>query len=182
MSKQPPPRYTPGNLPDTGDGLIQFLFDELPRIAAALNKFPSGMSVSQAVNDVPVTTVPTEFRLFEDEPANFDIPGGGWDIPLGEWTVPATGLYVVTANVLVAPFGAGNKDYAVQLTLYIDNVQLWRGASVGQDNLEIGASVSAVGRAVRDSVIRATITLVHDQFVGTTTVTAQMGITSTVQE
>jgi len=176
--KAPIDRYTPGNLPDTADGLIQFLLDELERIAAAMNEFPVGINVGEVQIGVPVTTIPAEFRLFEGETPLFDIPGGSWDLPLGEWTCPATGLYTINVVCSIAPFGAGNKDYACTLRVYSDDVEILSTSSVGDDAFPLGADIGLSTFIDRESVIRATITIVHDQFVGTTTVTSFMSIVS----
>ena len=182
MSKRPSEKYYPGNVPDTLPALVQFLFDELFRISEAIRAFPVGMNVKEARIGVPITTTPTEDRLFEGAAADLDLPGGGWDSVLGEWTVPVNGLYQININSVVAPFGAGNKDYAAEIKLYIDNVERWSNADAGQDNFRLSCSLAASGFLFRESVIRVTITLVHDQFVGSTTVTSFMGITSTAQQ
>ena len=59
MAKQTTERYHPGNLPDSPDGLIQFLFDELWRIAQAISAHIVGATVTQLGLIVPVTPVPT---------------------------------------------------------------------------------------------------------------------------
>ena len=180
--KGPVERYSPGNLPDSPDGLIEFLYDELPRIATAMNEFPVGINVREEDPAVPVELVPVEFRLFEGETPLFDLPGGSWDIPLGEWTCPASGLYTINAISVVAPFGAGNKDYAALLRIYVDDVETLSSGDVGQDNFDLTSSIALSTFITRESVIRATITLVHDQFTGTTTVTSFMSIVSSALE
>ena len=62
MSKRASERYVPGNIPDTLPGLVQFVYDELPRISQALNEFPVGLNVAQAEPAVPIGTVAVEFR------------------------------------------------------------------------------------------------------------------------
>ena len=180
--KVPVDRYRPGTLPDTGDDLIQFLFDELVRIAAAINTFPVALNVSESQAGVPVDTIPTEFRLFEGVDPLLSIPGGYWDNPLGEWECAASGLYMVNVNVTVQPFGSGNKDYACSLTVYADDVEILSTATVGDDAFPLGAAIALGTFISRETKIRATITLVHDQFSGTTTVDAYMTIISTAIE
>lgn len=177
--KQQPDKYVPANLPDTLPGLIQFLYDELWRISAAMNKFPTAISVAQTALDVPITPIPTEFRMFEGIAPEYDLPGGGWDLALGEWTCTANGIYAVFINVLVSPFGAGNKNYACELRLYVNDVEAWHNSDAGPDDFELGAALAASGMLKRDDVVRATLTLVHDQFTGDTDVMAGMSITST---
>lgn len=171
--------YTPGNLPDTADGLIQFLYDELWRIAIALERFPAGFSVNELNTTIPVTTVPTEFRLFEGETPAYDLPGGGWDSTLGEWTASATGLYQVNCNAIIQPFGAGNKDYAADLKIYINDVEAFANSTVGDDAFSLSCAIAVSGLITREDVLRATLTLVHEQFTGNTTFDAYMSATST---
>ena len=182
MAKQPSERYVPGNIPDTLPGLIQFLYDELPRISQALNEFPVGLNVAQSEPGVPITTIPATFRLFEGETALFDLPGGGWDVALGEFTIAVTGLYQLNIVSDVLPFGAGNKDYAANLVFLINDVEVFAAGNVGQDNFRLGCAIAISTFLVQGDVIRATIELVHDSFVGTTTVTSFMGISSTAQQ
>ena len=182
MSKTPPERYVPGNIPDSVDGLIQFLYDELPRISAAMLALPVGVSVNEQGVTIPVTTVPTEFRLFEGAAPIYDLPGGGWNSTLGEWTVLSTGLYQINANAIIQPFGAGNKDYAAEIKLYINDVETFANAAVGDDAFRLSCSLAISGRLQREGVIRLTLTVVHDQFVGNTTYDAAMSITSTALE
>lgn len=175
-------RYAPGNLPATAEGLIQFLFDELPRIAAALNSFPVALNVFESHGGVPVDTVPNEFRLFEGIGPTLDIPGGAWDSVLGEWKCPAAGLYIINVTANVAAFGAGNKDYACTLKIYADDVEIISNPTVGDDAFPLGAAI-AIGTFIqRETIIRSTITLVHEQFAGSTTVGAYMTIISTALE
>ena len=182
MAKRNPDRYVPGNLPNTTEGLIQFLYDELPRISAAINRLPAGVSVKEVAAAIPITTIPTEFRLFEGETPNYDLPGGGWDITLGEWTIPATGLYQLNGNAIVDPFGSGNKDYAATLTLYENDISIFENSAVGDDAFPLAVSMALSGRLQREDVIRMALTVVHDQFVGNTTYTASMSATSTALE
>ena len=182
MAKRPADRYHPGNLPDSLPGLIQFLYDELWRIADALNRFPVGLNVDETLLAVPISPVPAEYRLFEGETAALDLPGGGWDVPLGEWTVPLNGLYQINMNTVIDPFGSGNKDYAAKLRLYIDDVETWSNTDVGDDAFPLSCSLAISGLISRESVVRASIELVHDQFTGTCDVSSFMGITSTAQE
>ena len=182
MAKQPAEPYFPGNLPDTLTGLIAFLYDELWRISRALTEFPVGMNVGQSVGGVPITTIPTEFRLFEGEQALLDLPGGGWDVALGEWTVPLNGLFQINANCVVEPFGAGNKDYAATLRLYVNDVATWQNTDVGDDAFTLSCTLAISGSLKQGDVVRWSIGLVHDQFVGVTTVTSFASLSSTAQE
>lgn len=182
MPKFPVERYRPAELPDIGPALLTHLYDEFTRISQALVAFPVALNVSEVQAGVPVDQTPTEFRLYEAAPFILDLPGGGWDQPLGEWTVPTTGLYQINMNAIIQPFGAGNKDYAAKLRLYIDDVEIWANASVGDDAYELSCSLSASGRLIRESIVRASIALVHEQFTGITTVDSFMNLTQVAQE
>ena len=182
MAKQPSERYVPGNIPDTLPVLIQFLYDELPRISQALNEFPVGLNVSQSVPGVPINLIPTTFNLFINEVALFDLPGGGWNEATGEYSIAVTGLYQLNIVTDVTPFGAGNKDYACQLEFLKNDVVIFAAGNVGQDDFRLGCAIAISTCLVRGDILRATITLVHDSFVGSTTVTAFMGISSTAQQ
>lgn len=182
MAKRPSEKYVPGNIPDTLPGIVQFLYDELPRIAQALNEFPVGMNVSENQPGVPITTTPTEFRLFQTETPGFDLPGGGWDVALGEWTVPVNGFYQFNLVAEISPFGAGNKDYACELHFYVDDAIVFTSGNVGDDAFPLGTAIAISTFLIRESKVRATIVLEHDQFVGTSTVLSFMGIANTAQE
>jgi hypothetical protein len=184
MAKTPAEPYYPGNVPDNLPALITFLYDELWRISRALTEFPVGMNVAQQASGVPVSTVPQEFRLFENELGNpvLDLPGGGWDNVTGEWTVPLNGLFQINVNSVVQPFGGGNKDYAAILHMYVNDVELWSNTDVGDDAYPLSCALSISGFLKHLDVVRWTIELVHDQFVGTTQVTSFASLTSTAQE
>jgi len=182
MPKRPSERYVPGDIPDTLPGLIQFLYDELPRIAQALNEFPVGVNVQQSVPGVPINLIPTTFNLFIGEPFDFDLPGGGWNSATGEWTAPVSGLYQLNLVADVTPFGTGNKDYAANLEFLVNDLVVFSAGNVGQDDFRLGTAIAISSFLTRGDVLRATITLVHDSFVGSTTVTAFMGISSTAQQ
>lgn len=179
MPKLPQERYQPGNLPETLPGLLSFLYDELWRIARALNAFPIGMNVREDAIAVPVDTTPTEHRLFENVTPTLDLPGGNFNEPLGEWTAPASGIYQVNVNSVVDPFGAGNKDYAAKLRIYIDDIEAWSNTDVGDDAYTLSCSMAISGLLERGEVIRFTLELVHEQFTGNTTVTSFMSISAT---
>ena len=181
MAKRNPDRYVPGNLPNTTEGLIQFLYDELPRISAALLALPAGISVRELAA-VPISPVEQETRLFEGETPEFDLPGGGWDITLGEWTVPATGLYQLNGNIIVEPFGAGNKDWTVVLVLYRNDVEVFRNSAVGNDAFSLSCSMALSGRLQREDVMRMTVITQHEQFTGVSNYSAAWTASSTVVE
>ncbi len=182
MAKRPAEKYYPGNIPDTLPALIQFLYDEFWRISEAISAFPVGLNVIELEPSVPVDTTPVEFRLFEGEAFILDLPGGGWDQVLGEWTAPVSGLYQINMNSIIEPFGSGNKDYAAKLRLYIDNVERWANSAVGDDAFSLSCSLAVSGYIARESIVRATIELVHEQFTGTSQVNSFIGISSTAKE
>lgn len=176
MVKRVTDKYVPSQIPETLPGLVQFFYDELPRIAAAINEAPSAVNVNQSVAGVPITTVPTEFRLFEGELPKNDLPGGGWDSVAGEWTILVSGFYQVNLVANITPFGSGNKDYAASLNLYKNNGLLFTTGNVGDDAFDLGTAMAMSIDLLREDVIRTTITLVHDQFVGNTTVQSAFGV------
>ena len=182
MGKQAAEKYYPGTIPDTLPALIAFLYDELYRISAALAAFPVGVNVAQVAVGVPVTTIPTEFRLFEGAAADLDLPGGGWDSVTGEWTVPLNGIFQINANCVVDAFGAGNKDYAATLRLYVNDVATWQNSDVGDDAYNLSCTLAISGVLKHLDVLRWSIELVHDQFVGVTNVVSFASVTSTAQE
>jgi hypothetical protein len=182
MAKQPSEKYYPGNIPDTLPALVQFLFDELWRISRALNEFPVALNVSEIEIGVPVTTTPTEFRLFEGETPILDIPGGSWDIALGEWTAPVTGLYQINVNTVTTGPGAGNKIWGVVVRLYVNDIQRWENTDVGDDAFKLSCALSVSGRLLREDVVRLTITLEHEQFVGSTDVESHLSLINVAQE
>ena len=182
MAKQPSERYRPGNIPETLPGLIQFLYDEFPRIAQALNEFPVGVNVTGTEPAVPIGTTPVEFRLFEGQPFELDLPGGGWDEALGEFTIPVSGLYQINANVVIGAFGAGQFDYGALLRLYVNNVVRWSNSAAGQDDFSLSCSLAISGFLTREDILRWTVELTHQQQTGTVPVVSTVGVTSTAQQ
>lgn len=182
MSKTPTERYLPGILPNTAEGLIQFFYDELPRIATALNAFPVGLNVEQAEAAVPIGTTPVEFRLFEGATPSLDLPGGGWNAVTGEWTVPLSGIYQLNANVVIGAFGAGQFDYGATLRVYADDVVFFLNSDAGQDDFDLSCVLPISAFVARDTVLRWTIGIGHQQQTGTVPVVATVGVTSTAQE
>ncbi|GAF85951.1 unnamed protein product [marine sediment metagenome] len=181
-NKFPVERYRPAALPDIGPALLTHLYDEFTRISQALIAFPVALNVNETQLGVPVTTIPTEFRLFEGVDATLDLPGGDWDSVLGEYKVPTTGLFQINLNSTSSAVGAGNKDWQALVRLYVDDVEIWGVNDSGQDDFPLTCQLSVSGRLVRDSIVRASIELVHEQFVGSTTVTAFMNLTQVAQE
>ncbi len=182
MAKRPSEKYYPGNIPNTLPALVQFLYDELPRIAQALNEFPVGLNVDQAEAAVPIGIVAVEFRLFEGATPSLDLPGGGWDSILGEWTVPVSGLYQLNANVIIGAFASGQFDYGATLRVYSNDVELFQNSDAGQDDFDLSCNLSISSFVLRDAVLRWTIALQHQQQTGTVPVVATAGVTSTAQE
>lgn len=175
-------RYYPGNLPDTPAGLIQFLYDELWRISEAFAAFPAGVSVDETDPAVPVSPAGTETRLFENIAANWDLPGGRWDATNGEWETALNGLYQINLLINAQPVGGGNKDMGCKLTFYLDDVELISQTQFGADEYPLAASMAISGRLLREHVVRATITLFHENITTTTEVFAAMSISSTANE
>ena len=110
------------------------------------------------------------------------MPGGGWDSALGEWTCGVNGLYQINANVVVGAFGSGQFDYGATLRLYANNVVLFVNSDAGQDDFDLSCSMSVSSFIERETVLRWTIGLAHQQQTGTVPVVATAGITSTAQE
>ena len=180
--KRPSEKYVPADIPDTLPGLVQFLYDELPRISQALNEFPVGLNVAQSEPAVPIGTVEVQFRLFEGATPSFDIPGGGWDSVLGEWTAPVSGLYQINANVIIGAFGSGQFDYGATLRLFINDVESFLNSDAGQDDFDLSCGMPISTFLQRESVLRFTIGLQHQQQSGTVAVIATLGISSTAQQ
>jgi hypothetical protein len=180
--KTPGERYVPGNIPETPEALIQFLFDELPRISSALNKFPALLVVKQDDLIVPIGLLPQQFPLFVDEPAVQELPSGYWSPSIATWQVPAGGMYQFSLTTSVEAFGAGNKDYFILLGIYLNNNLIWESVSSGADNVPLGASLSLGAILTAGDLITAKITTQHEQFTGDIVVDSIMTIVSTYLE
>lgn len=188
MSKPPVERYRPGNVPDTPEALIPFLFDELFRIATAIYAHVVALIVGQSNLEIPVTPVPTWKKLFVGEPADSDLPGGGWLQATGAYIVPENGFYQINCNCIVAPFGAGNKIYNVTLQANIADtagapqVGLMRMVDGGEDNLELGANLSFAARLLAGNELTFHLQSQHDQFTGNIYVSSNLSIGQTSAE
>jgi hypothetical protein len=180
-NKIPTRPYLPGNVPDTPAALIQFLFDELYRIAAAINPFPVSLVVKQIGLIVAVTPVPTTVRLFIGSVPVQEYPGGAWDPGPGEWVNPVSGLYTVNVNSNVEGFGTGNKLYQLSIQLWEDNhidppSIIWATEANGPDDRVLSVQVDLSGAVLQGSSIYAEATVFDDQFSGNVTLNSHMSI------
>ena len=168
MPKKLIDRYTPGIIPDTPAGLIQFLYDELPRIQAALNPFAAGVGVSESALAVPIGQPGALYPLFVGQAPNYDVPGGYWDAATGTWPVPEAGLYSIDLICQVQGLAApGAQDYVVNLNLEVDGVIVYTASNTGNDEFPLSCAISYTGYVERDSTISGSVVLDHDSKTGT---------------
>lgn len=182
MAKPTTERYYPGNLPDDAQSLIPFLFDELWRISQAISEHIVGMAAQQLGLIVPTSPVPNEAQLFIGATILSDLPGGWFDPATGAYTPQESGQYQISVNTVVEPFGTGNKLYNVELRIYIDGVLLWRSVSSGDDDQDLGASISLGARVLAGQAVTASVTIVHDQFTGDVIVDSYLSVNQTSAE
>ncbi len=182
MGKSTTERYYPGNLPDTPEALIPFLFDELWRIANSLQAHIVGCTVTQTQLSVATSPTPTEAPLFIGGTIKTDLPGGGFNVVTGAYTAPETGLYTISVDSVVAPFGSGNKIYNCDLRIYVAGVLLWRSVDSGDDDQELGTSIAVGARVLAGQAVTCTITIKHDQFTGSVLVDSYLSINQTSAE
>jgi hypothetical protein len=185
-NKTPTQRYVPGNVPNTPEALIQFLFDELYRIAAAINPFPVTLNIEQDGLIIPVSIVANTVRLFVGIDPLQEIPGGAWDSVLGQWVCPVTGTYQMSVNTSIAPSALGNKIYQSTVAIWVDNQidpprEVWRTFVNGVDNLEQSNQISLAGPVDAGSVLYATITLVDASNTFDANVSAYMSLVEVFQ-
>ena len=182
MGKPTTEAYAPANLPDTPEALIPFLFDELWRISEAIRGHIVGCNVTQLGLLIPVTPVPAEAQLLIGGTILSDLPGGSFAPPGGSYLVPENGQYQISVSSIIAPFGAGNKLYNVILRIDVDAVELWRSVDSGDDDQELGASITLGARLLAGQVVTFWIESQHDQFTGDISVDTYMSINQTSSE
>jgi hypothetical protein len=164
-NKTPTQRYVPGNVPDTPAALIQFLFDELYRIASAINPFPITLNIEQVGLIIPISPVPISQRLFIGVDPLSENPGGAWDPQAGEWICPVSGTYQMSVNTALLAGSLGNKLYESQLAIWVDNQidpprEVWRTFVNGVDDLPLSNQISLAGPVGAGSVLYVVLTLV----------------------
>ena len=174
MPKSIPLPYHPNPVPSQLDDVPRYLYDELVRIKEAFIEQPTAMAIETSF-DYTVTTVLIWDRIFNDGVVvpTWDIPGGGFDNTTGEWTCPQDGLYSIDVQMTVQPYGAGNKDYYAGLRLYKDSggvVEYRETTDGGDDAIPLGVTLSGLIPLLQGDVLAVDAAVVHDQFVGTTTV------------
>jgi hypothetical protein len=183
--KEPTARYSPGSIPSV-EGLPEFLQDELWRIATAISAFPVTLNIEQVGLIVPITPVPVTFRLFIGALPISEVPGGGWDSALGEWINPVNGIYNMSVNTNIEPFGQGNKIYESEVSIWADdNInpprEVWRTYANAPDDQFLSATISLSGPLVDQSKLWAELTVFDDQFSGDIIVNSYMSIVSTTK-
>ncbi len=182
MGKPTTEQYYPGNLPDEPQALIPYLFDELWRIAAAIRGHIVGANVTQTGLLVAVTPVPALAQLLIGATILSDLPGGAFDPITGIYTVPENGQYQISVSSVIAPFGAGNKIYNVVLSILVDGVELWRAVDSGDDDQELGASISLGTQLLAGQEVTFWIESQHDQFTGNISIDTYMSMNQTSSE
>lgn len=184
MGKPTTEHYYPGNLPGQAQALIPFLFDELWRIAAAIRGHVVGANVTQTDLIVPVTPVPAVAQLLVNGTILSDLPGGAFEtVPgTGIYKVPENGQYQISVSSIIAPFGAGNKIYNVVLSIQVDGIELWRAVDSGDDDQELGASISLGSYLLADQEVTFWIESQHDQFTGNISIDTYMSMNQTSSE
>jgi hypothetical protein len=162
MAKKLIERDRPGIIPDDPDGLIQFLYDELWRIAAAMENFIAGVTVEEFAAAVPIGNPGALYPLFVGIPATIDVPGGNWDQPTGTWEAPATGFYSINLICQVQGLAApGNQDYVVNLNLEINGVIVYTASNSGNDSYPLSCSIAFTGELIEQDIIGGSVQLVH---------------------
>lgn len=177
--KVPTERYTPASVPSV-EGLPQFLYDELWRIATAIEPFPITLNIKMLGMLVGIGPTPTSSRLFLGIDPLQENPGGQWDSALAEWVCDVTGVYQMSVNLLIEPFGAGNKDYLAQVFIYTEEDglprEIWHSTDTGIDNMELGVAISLAGPLTKGDKLWAEAVLMHELFTGNVTVNAYMSL------
>jgi hypothetical protein len=77
----------------------------------------------------------------------------------------------------VAGFGAGNFVYLADVNILLDGATVvWDSITSGQDDIALGVSISLSGPINAGQELSTFITLVDEQFEGTTTVDSYMSV------
>jgi hypothetical protein len=178
-NKRPTERYVPGNVPDTLPGLVQFLYDELWRIATAINPFPISLNIEQFELLADVAPLPQLTQLFVGSVPIRELPGGAWDSASGRWVCPVSGVYQISINCRVEPFGAGNKIYQAVVSIVLDGDTadpVWSSTDNGPDDRPLGVNITLSGPVNEGQTLSAFVSLDDDQFTGQCVVDSYMSI------
>jgi hypothetical protein len=179
--KRPVERYRPSSTPDTPDGLIPFLTEELNRIAISFEALGAGAGVLESAAAVPISPAGTPFLLFVDQPPQWDRPGGTWQPPTATWVCPVSGLYLVTLDCRVAGLNApGAQDYETVLQLLENGALRYSAANSGNDQFATSCTIATVAYIEREAEIQARVLLIHQSRTGT--VPAEFTMSFTLQE
>jgi len=174
MAKSPQLPYRPGNIPNDPSVLPTWLYDELWRIAVAINKQPEGLGVNQSVS-VPIGTTSQETQLFVGAVANFDTPGGGWNETTGEWTAQVTGGYQLNLQAWLERFTQpGNRDYSLALRIYINDVVAYTVAESANEDYDSTATAALLLILQAGDALKCTITTQSEASGGAVTCNAQL--------
>ena len=161
--------YSPGQVPTGVDGLPRFLADEFRRIQEALVAQPVALSVDET-GDYTVGTVANWVRAFVGATPGWDVPGGNFDSTTGIWTCPQSGLYSITSELEVSPYGLGNKNYYAGIRIYRDSggvITYRETTDGGVDNVPLGVTLAGLIPLLQGDQLAIEMTIVHETFVGT---------------
>ena len=172
MTKSLPIDYYPAPVPTDPAELPRYIDQELSRIRNALIAQPVALTITET-STINVTTTPNWQRLFQIDEPSWEVPGGTWNRLTAEWICPAIGLYQAIVDLRVAPYGSGNKVYYAGIRLYTEPVgevaTFIEAVDSGDDAFRLGVTLPVQIPLAQGTKVWVEGTVVHDQFVGTTT-------------
>lgn len=169
MAKENLHPYFPNIVPTNLEDIPRFLNEELERIRQALVAQPVACSVEEDGTVVIGPTVNWQ-TVFIGVTPSWEAPGGDFDPATGAWTCSQYGLYSMSLQMEVAPFGAGNKDYYAGVAIIRDRggaLTRWESTDGTADNIPLGVTLSGLLPAEKGDVFHCEATAVHENQTGT---------------
>ena len=161
--------YYHTNPPDNMEDWPRWLDDELRRIEEALKADPVILAVSDS-GSMGIDILPTTQILGLTDTPLLDIPSGSWDPITAVWTCPLDGIYSVSAQVFIDPFGPGNKAYfaSIECNELLPTPQLLAVSfDGGDDDVPLGIALSLPLLILAGTDIQMSLIVQHEQFTGT---------------
>jgi len=160
--------YYPHPAPDNPADLNRYIYLELIRIAEAIRAQPVALTVMEA-DDYTVGSVPAWTQVFLGADPDWDVPGGNFDPITGDGTCSQSGLYTLSAQLEVEPYGSGNKNYYAGIQVRIDRdavITIHESTDGGVDNIPLGVSLSGQVPLLAGDIVSTYIDIVHETFTG----------------
>ncbi len=166
MAKRLPDPYYPTNPPVEFKSWHRWIVDELYRIRNSIFANVVAVAVVGGPEPIDISPAPVFEVIGIGGIPDSSFPEGMFDSATGHFTIPQDGLYMAIADVVIAPFGTGNKSYFGTVRVVADGVILTDGIDSGLDDVPVGISLATPINVLAGSEVWFEVAAEHELFTG----------------